>query len=166
MAAFNKKHIFTHIWVVIMIALIALALLIYPLEGEGRTLIIIKHDNSAQRNAMSPSLSRESREISQARRNVERKERQVERARQDVANAYIPRSELYQTTRYYDIQNAQSKLYNAQNELRAADNDLYWRKRIHESNERERLLNIQIRENKKLYKKIQNNPPYQEYDDE
>ncbi|MBI2792467.1 MAG: hypothetical protein HYX61_10960 [Gammaproteobacteria bacterium] len=166
MATFNKKHLFTHIWVVIMLALIALALLIYPSEGEGRTLIIIKHDNAAKRNATSPSLSRDSREISQARRNIERKQRQVERARQDVANAYIPRSELYQTTRFYDIQNAENQLYNAQMDLRAADNDLYWRKRIRESNERERQLNIQKRENKKIYKKIQNNPPYQEYDDE
>ncbi len=161
MVMIRKKHLFMHIGVIIIVLMLAFLLALLPLEADGRTLVIIEHNNSAQRYQQSHSLSQESRNINLDRRRTDRAQREVDRAQRDVANAYLPRGQFQQSSRYYDIQRAESDLYDAQNNLRAVDNDVYFDKRLRESDERDAKLANQIKEAKRHNKPIINEPPYQ-----
>ncbi|MBN9288294.1 MAG: hypothetical protein BGO43_09380 [Gammaproteobacteria bacterium 39-13] len=163
MSILHKKHIFTHVVIGIILILMIVALVIYPLEIEGRSLVIIQHNNNAQKQNQNVRLSDESRAISNAERQVENASSAVQKSRQDVANAYIPRGEFQSTSRWYDIQQSEEALDRAQRNYREADSSLYLLKRISESNARERRIDDQRRFNHHIKSKIKE-PPYQQSD--
>lgn len=159
----NKKHIFTHLVIGIILILIVVLLILYPLEIEGRTLVIIQHDNSAQRQHQHFRLIDDNLAIRNATRHKEETSIAVQRAQQEVANAYIPRSDFQASSRWYDIQRAEEGLDRAQRDYREADSTLYLFKRIEESDIREQRLIDEKRASAHVKSKIKE-PPYQQYD--
>ncbi len=145
MAISSRKHILAPLSLLILLLCVAVILALIPLDVNGRSpLVINQHNNNAQSSRYEDSQN--VRRIQDAQRRVDEARMNVDKARNDVWNSYIPISPPYANDRLYNMNRAQFELDRAQSELRMRDNDLYFEKRLLESNQREQRLQQQRNE--------------------
>lgn len=149
MAISKRKQSLIHITLIVLVLIVAVLLLVLPSQVSGKTPSSSSQSRSPlitnQHQDISPSrdYSQSERRIRDQERRIDEARRDVDSARLDLWDAYTPSSINRSTTRYYNIQRAQSELDQAMSNLRMQDSDLYMQKRILESNQREQRLQDQ-----------------------